>query len=101
MRTFAFRINNTTIMEETKKCYYGPTPQVLNEDILSFLCIKNKEKIGAGSCRDSPRPRIRYVIDKNRFGYADFGDLFLCPIAKWLTLPDIILMLYSLQVPAL
>ena len=50
-------------MEETKKLYHGAMPQVLNEDILSFLCIKHKDEIGKGSYKDFPRPRIRYVID--------------------------------------
>lgn len=63
-------------MEESKKLFYGPIPRVLNEDILSFLCIKHKGEIGLGSKKDCPRIRIRYVIDKNRFGYADFGDFF-------------------------
>ena len=67
-------------MEETKKLYHGAMPQVLNEDILSFLCIKHKDEIGKGSYKDFPRPRIRYVIDKNRFGYADFGDYWWLPL---------------------
>ena len=63
-------------MEETKKLFYGSIPRVLNEDILSFLCIKHKDEIGIGSYKNFPRPRIRYIIDKNRFGYANFGDFF-------------------------
>ena len=63
-------------MEESKKHFYGPIPRVLNEDILSFLCNKHKGEIGLGSKKDCPRMRIRYVMDKNRFGYADFGDFF-------------------------
>ena len=63
-------------MEETNKLYYGSIPRVLNEDILSFLCIKHKGEIGLESKKDYPRIRIRYVIDKDRFGYADFGDFF-------------------------
>lgn len=68
-------------MEETKKFYYGFVPRVLNEDILSFLCIKHKDEIGLGSYKDFPCPRIRYVIDKNRFGYAYFGDFFFWEMA--------------------
>ena len=49
-------------MEESKKLFYGPIPRVLNEDILSFLCIKHKGEIGLGSKKDCPRIRIRYVI---------------------------------------
>ena len=63
-------------MEETNKLFYGSMPQVLNEDILSFLCLKHKDEISIGSYKNFPRPRIRYVIDKNRFGYANFGDFF-------------------------
>lgn len=63
-------------MEETNKLYYGPMPRVLNEDILSFLCIKHKDEIGVGAYFGNRCPCIRYVIDKNRFGYADFGDFF-------------------------
>ena len=63
-------------MEETNKLYYGPMPRVLNEDILSFLCIKHKGEIGIGAYFGNRCPRIRYVIDKDRFGYADFGDFF-------------------------
>ena len=55
-------------MEETNKLFYGSIPQVLNEDILSFLCLKHKDEISIGSYKNFPRPRIRYVIDKNRFG---------------------------------
>lgn len=63
-------------MDETNKLYYGSIPRVLNEDILSFLCIKHKGEIGIGAYFGNRCPRIRYVIDKNRFGYADFGDFF-------------------------
>lgn len=63
-------------MEETNKLFYGSIPRVLNEDILSFLCLKHKDEISIGSYKNFPRPRIRYVIDKNRFGYANFGDFF-------------------------
>ena len=63
-------------MEETNKLYYGPMTRVLNEDILSFLCIKHKDEIGIGAYFGNRCPRIRYVIDKDRFGYADFGDFF-------------------------
>ena len=51
-------------------------PKVLDEAILSSLCYKYKHEIGHGICKVHPRPRIRYVIDRNRFGYADFGDFF-------------------------
>lgn len=63
-------------MEESKKLFCELMPRVLNEDILSFLCIKHKNEIAIGANFDKRSPRIRYVIDKNRFGYADFGDFF-------------------------
>lgn len=63
-------------MEETKKLFCELMPRVLNEDILSFLCIKHKNEIAIGANFDKRSLRIRYVIDKNRFGYADFGDFF-------------------------
>lgn len=51
-------------------------PKVLNEEFLSDLCDRHKEEIGSGNCNVRPCPRIRYVIDTDRFGYADFGDFF-------------------------
>ncbi len=51
-------------------------PRVLNEEILSDLCRQHKEEIGRGNCNVHPCPRIRYVIGRDRFGYADFGDFF-------------------------
>ena len=70
-------------MEETKKLFCELMPRVLNEDILSFLCIKHKNEIAIGSNFDKRSPRIRYVIDKNRFGYAtlvtsSFGKMAVC-----------------------
>lgn len=35
-------------MEETKKLFCELMPRVLNEDILSFLCIKHKNEIAIG-----------------------------------------------------
>ena len=51
-------------------------PRVLNEEILSDLCKRHKKEIGEGNCNVRPCPRIRYVIDTDRFGYANFGDFF-------------------------
>ena len=51
-------------------------PRVLNEKILSDLCKRHKKEIGSGDCNVHPCPRIRYVIDTDRFGYANFGDFF-------------------------
>lgn len=51
-------------------------PKVFNEEILSFFCKKYRFEIGHKLCKARIFPRIRYVIDKNQFGYADFGDFF-------------------------
>lgn len=52
-------------------------PDAINEDDLKRLCNKYKYVIGAGII-STPKPniRIRYVIDRDRFGYANFGDFF-------------------------
>ena len=52
------------------------TSKVLNEKTLTFFCNKYKYEIGHGLYNIHPCPRIRYVIDRNQFGYADFGDFF-------------------------
>ena len=39
-----------------------------------FICKKYRFEIGHKICKARIFPRIRYVIDKNQFGYADFGD---------------------------
>ena len=41
-----------------------------------FICKKYRFEIGHKICKARVFPRIRYVIDKNQFGYADFGDFF-------------------------
>ncbi len=51
-------------------------PRVLNEEILSDLCKRHKKEIGSGDCNVHPCPRIRYVIGRDRFGHAEFGDFF-------------------------
>lgn len=53
------------------------TPKAITEEDLAALCEQYKYIIGA-NIRTAPKPnvRIRYVIGKDRFGYANFGDSF-------------------------
>lgn len=52
-------------------------PEALNENDLMRLCDEYKYVIGARIiAAPKPKIRIRYVIDRDRFGYADFGDFF-------------------------
>lgn len=52
-------------------------PRAITEEDLKRLCKEYRYVIGARIV-GAPKPaiRIRYVIDRNRFGYADFGDFF-------------------------
>lgn len=52
-------------------------PEAITEGDLMRLCEEYKYVIGA-RILGAPKPdiRIRYVIDRDRFGYADFGDFF-------------------------
>lgn len=52
-------------------------PHAITEQDLARLCDEYKYIIGAG-IRNVPKPdiSIRYVIDNNRFGYANFGNFF-------------------------
>ncbi len=49
---------------------------VQNENSLSFLCRKFRVEIGYNLKGRLPKVRIRYVIDRDKFGYAEFGDYF-------------------------
>ena len=52
-------------------------PKALNENDLMRLCEEYKYIIGAGlSGIPLPEITVRYVIDRDRFGYAKFGDFF-------------------------
>lgn len=53
-----------------------PIPKAINEEDLKTLCQNYKYIIGAGVKAPLPNIRVRYVIDKDRFGYAKFGDFF-------------------------
>ncbi len=52
-------------------------PKAITEEDLKQLCEEYKYIIGSRVLA-APKPeiRIRYVIDRDRFGYADFGDFF-------------------------
>lgn len=52
-------------------------PEAITEKDLMRLCEQYRYVIGARIVA-APKPdiRIRYVIDRDRFGYADFGDFF-------------------------
>lgn len=52
-------------------------PKAITEKDLMRLCEEYKYVIGARIVSASkPDIRIRYVIDRDRFGYANFGDFF-------------------------
>lgn len=52
-------------------------PKAITEKDLMRLCEEYKYVIGARILSASkPDIRIRYVIDRDRFGYANFGDFF-------------------------
>ena len=48
----------------------------IDEKTLQSLCRKYKHEIATGQTAHLPSIRIRYVIDRDRFGYAQFGDFF-------------------------
>lgn len=47
-----------------------------DDNSLFFLCRKFRVEIGYNLKKRLPKVRIRYVIDRNKFGYAEFGDYF-------------------------
>lgn len=51
-------------------------PEVVNEDILMDLCRQYRYQISANYVTSLPSIQVRYVIDKGKFGYAQFGDFF-------------------------
>ena len=63
-------------MKGTKNAHCEQPKRVFNEEMLLMLCKQNKAEIGCGGHKHRLCPRIRYVIGKNRFGYANFGDFF-------------------------
>ena len=54
-----------------------PTPKAVGELELIELCKEYKEIIGSGAKVPLPEIKIRYVIDTDEFGYANFGDFFM------------------------
>lgn len=63
-------------MDVKKNILLGQFPNVLNEEQLSMLCKTYRDGIGLGILNRPIYPRIRYVIDRDLFGYAYFGDYF-------------------------
>lgn len=55
-----------------------PIPNAITEYDIIRLCEEYKYVIGSGVIVPLPDVRIRYVIDRDRFGYANFGDFFMC-----------------------
>lgn len=51
-------------------------PSVIDENVLMQLCKKHSYEIGAGIKSFLPEIKVRYVIDKDKFGFATFGDFF-------------------------
>ena len=53
-------------------------PKAITEQDLIRLCAAYRDSIGSGVF-NVPKPdiRVRYVIDRDRFGYAEFGDFFM------------------------
>lgn len=54
-----------------------PIPDAVAEDDLIRLCETYRYVIGSGVKVPLPKIRIRYVLGKDKFGYADFGDFVL------------------------
>ncbi len=53
-------------------------PDAITEKDLIRLCEEYRYSIGAGvKWLPLPQIQIRYVIDRGRFGYADFGDFYM------------------------
>lgn len=51
-------------------------PKVITDDTLEQLCRKYQYQTGAGINDLVPRVKVRYVLDRNKFGYAYLGDFF-------------------------
>lgn len=51
-------------------------PKVITDDTLEQLCRKYQYQTGAGIDDLVPRVKVRYVLDRNKFGYAYLGDFF-------------------------
>ena len=51
-------------------------PEVVDEEVLKELCRQYRYQIGANCVASLPDIRVRYVIDKDKFGYTSFGNFF-------------------------
>lgn len=54
-----------------------PTPEAIDEYDLRKLTEEYKYIIGAKVKSPRPNIRVRYILENNRFGYAEFGDYIL------------------------
>ena len=63
-------------MDVKKNKHLGQFPDVINEKQLVQLCEKYRDEIGRATIKGTAYPRIRYVIGRDQFGYANFGDYF-------------------------
>lgn len=52
------------------------TPEVITEEGLTALCRDHLYEISVGIRVNLPSIRIRYVIGRDKFGYANFGNFF-------------------------
>lgn len=52
-------------------------PKVMDEEVLANLCLQYRYQIGSGVNSHVSRIRVRYVIDRNQFGYVKFGEFFI------------------------
>ena len=62
--------------EKKRKAYHVDVPEVITVEALQELCEKCLYRIGACYHQHMPSIYIRYVIDKDKFGYAHFGNFF-------------------------
>ena len=67
----AFFLGFTPVKEEI------PVPEAITEDDLKRYCEEFKYIIGSGVIAPLPQIKIRYVIDRDRFGYVGFGRFFM------------------------
>ncbi|MEE0805374.1 MAG: hypothetical protein U0L77_08130 [Prevotellamassilia sp.] len=51
-------------------------PLVVSDTVLKRLCEQHLYEIGSGIKKFLPNVKVRYVVEKNKFAYAYFGDFF-------------------------
>ena len=59
-------------------CEEIAVPKAITEEDLKKLCEEYKYIIGIGVFMPVPKIKIRYVLDRDKFEYAEFGDFFMC-----------------------